>query len=95
MVNLPDYSIQVRQRGQLTIPQKVRDALAIKDGDVLTLVQVGEGFFLTPRRLRTLELADTIADMLDESQMTLADLLADLPRIREEIYGERYGDNAS
>jgi hypothetical protein len=31
-----------------------------------------------------------MADMLDESGLTLADLLADLPRIREEIYRERY-----
>lgn len=90
-----DYSIQVRQRGQLTIPQKVRESLSIKEGDVLRLVQVGDGFLLTPKRLRTLELADSIADMLDEEGVTLADLLTDLPRIREEIYRERYGADQS
>ncbi len=90
-----DYSVQVRQRGQLTIPQKVRESLSIKDGDMLTLVKIGDGFFLTPKRLRTLELADTIADMLDESGVSLADLLADLPKIREDIYRERYAGETS
>ncbi len=39
------------------------------------------------------ELLDQLADMLDDSGLTLADLLADLPRIREEIYHERYQTN--
>lgn len=34
-----------------------------------------------------------MADMLDESGKTVADLLADLLHIREEIYRERYQTN--
>lgn len=49
---------------------------------------------LAPRALKTPELSDRLADMLDESGVTLADLLADLPRIREEIYRERYQTNS-
>jgi len=41
-----------------------------------------------PSRLS--ELIDQMADMLDESGVTLAELMADLPRIREEIYREQY-----
>ena len=87
---LKTYSIQVRQRGQLTLPRRLRESLAIEDGDTLTTFQVGETLLLAPRALKTPELMDRLATMLDESDVTLADLLADLPRIREEIYRERY-----
>lgn len=87
---LKTYSIQVRQRGQLTLPRRLRESLAIEDGDTLTIFQVGETLLLAPQALKTPELMDRLATMLDESDVTLADLLADLPRIREEIYRERY-----
>ncbi len=90
---LKPYSIQVRQRGQLTLPRRLRESLAIEDGDTLTVFQVGETLLLAPRVLKTPEMIDRLADMLDESGVTLADLLADLPRIREEIYRERYQTN--
>ena len=79
------YAIQVRQRGQVTIPRRLRESLAIEDGDTLTVVQVGDALLLAPRPLQTPQLIDRMADMLDESGLTLADLLADLPRIRQEI----------
>ena len=84
------YSIQVRRRGQITIPRRLRESLAIKAGDTVSVFQVGEALLLTPRPLQTPQLIERMADMLDESGLTLADLLADLPRIREEIYRERY-----
>jgi AbrB family looped-hinge helix DNA binding protein len=90
---LKPYSVQVRQRGQVTIPQRLRESLAIEDGDTLTVLQVGDALLLAPRALKTPALMDRLADMLDESGVTLADLLSDLPRIREEIYRERYQTN--
>lgn len=84
------YSIQVRQRGQVTIPRRLRESLAIQDGDTLTVLPVGDTLVLIPRQLRTPELIDRMADLLEQSGMTLNDLLADLPRIREEIYREQY-----
>lgn len=46
-----------------------------------------------PPASRLSELIDQMADMLDESGITLSELLADLPRIREEIYREHYQAN--
>jgi len=84
------YSIQVRQRGQVTIPRRLRESLAIQDGDTLTILPMGDTLVLVPRQLRTPELIDRMADLLEESGLTLNDLLADLPRIREEVYREQY-----
>lgn len=89
------YTVQIRQRGQITIPSQARQALALEDGDTLTLVQVGDTLILTQVAPRVPELADRIADMMDETGLSLADLLADLPRIRAEIYQETYGEEGA
>jgi len=89
------FTVRMRTRGQMTIPRKLRDALSIKDGDALTLLQIGGAVFLTPKLPRTYELADKIADIMEEEGVTLADLLENLPKIREEIYQERHGQKGS
>ena len=88
------FSVRLRQRGQMTIPRQLRDALSIQEGDMLTFIQIGDGLFLTPRPLRTFELGNKIADIMDEKGVTLADLLQDLPKIREQSYQERYGSQS-
>ncbi len=88
--DIRSYSAQVRQRGQLTIPRKLRESLRIEDGDTLTFMPMGETLVLVPRRLRATELIDRLATMLEDSDQSLADLLIDLPRIREALYNERY-----
>ncbi|MCB8943544.1 MAG: AbrB/MazE/SpoVT family DNA-binding domain-containing protein [Ardenticatenaceae bacterium] len=91
--NSQQFTAQIRQRGQLTIPQKLRDSLAMQDGDTVTLIQVGDNILVSPKSLRTFELADKLADMMAEEGVTLADILSDLPQIRQEIYREKYGDS--
>lgn len=84
------YHVQVRQRGQVTLPRKLRESLAIEEGDTLVAVPVGDTLMLLPQRLRVPELADQLAGMMEKAGLSLADLLEDLPRIREELYRERY-----
>ena len=85
---LKKFTVQVRQQGQITLPQKLRESLAISEGDVLTFLQLGDNIVLTPHSLSTLELTDKINDMMEEEGVTLADLLTDLPQIRAEVYKE-------
>ena len=95
LIKSQQFTIRMRSRGQVTIPRKLRDGLSINQGDMLTLVQIGDGFYLSPKPLKGPELADKFAHLMEEKGITLADLLEDLPQIREEIYHERYGDQSS
>jgi AbrB family looped-hinge helix DNA binding protein len=90
--DLQKFTTQLRQRGQITIPQKLRESLAINEGDVLTLVQLGDSILMSPSSLRTYELADRISEMMDQEGVTLVDMLKDLPLIRSEIYNKKFGD---
>jgi len=73
----------------MTIPRKLRDALSIVEGDTVSLFQIGEVVVLASRPPRAYELADKIVDLMESEGVTLADLLADLPQIRQDIYKER------
>lgn len=82
--------VLVRQRGQLTIPRKLRESLSIEDGDTLELLPIGDTLVIAPRPLQVPALADRLASMVEAAGLSLADLLDELPRIREESYRERY-----
>lgn len=72
------YTARLRERGQLTIPQPVREALALTSGDTLTFFTVGNVILLAARPLRTPELAKEFSRMMDEEGISLADLLGGL-----------------
>jgi AbrB family looped-hinge helix DNA binding protein len=84
--------VRLRKRGQITIPQTVRDSLGVSEGDILTLIQMGEAVILTPRQPRVPRLADKIADLMEDEGVSLAELLQGLKEEREEIWRERSED---
>jgi bifunctional DNA-binding transcriptional regulator/antitoxin component of YhaV-PrlF toxin-antitoxin module len=72
------YPIKIRQRGQLTIPQSVREKWSTQSGDVITLVQFDEFAILAPTTLKTPSLARQFSQIMDEEGVSLADLLEGL-----------------
>jgi AbrB family looped-hinge helix DNA binding protein len=83
------YTVRIRDRGQITIPQAVRENLAARSGDMLTLVQIGDAYVLTRKELQIPKLADKIAAEMERSGITLADLLEGLEEERQAIWEER------
>ena len=81
--------IRLRKRGQITIPQAVRDNLGVSEGDILTLLQMGDVVILTRKQPRVPRLADKIAGLMEEEGVSLADLLQGLKEEREAIWRER------
>lgn len=85
------YSVRLRERGQLTLPQPVRESLAEDAGnlDWMTLVQIEDMLILTPKKLYVTELAKQISTEMERTGVTLADLLEGLAEERETIWRER------
>ena len=86
-------TVRLRERGQITIPQAVRDKWSIEANnlDVLTLIEIGEAVLLSPKKLLLPELSKQFSALMDEEGVTLADLLEGLAEERQAIYQERYG----
>lgn len=83
------YAIKMRERGQVTIPQSVRNSFAVEDGDVLTLIQFDNFIFLTPTQLQTPALAEQFSRLMDEENVSLADLLQGLAEERQASWKNR------
>ena len=86
------YPIRLRNRGQITIPQGIRDNLDLTEGDILTLQQVGGLVLLTPKQPQVPKLADKIVSMMEKENVSMADLLLGLEEERKAIWRERRKD---
>lgn len=84
-------TIQVRQRGTLTLPAEVRERYNIQIGDSYRLVDLDGVLVLTPLAPLVPELAREIERARVEAGLSVEELLADLRAQRERYTAEKYG----
>ena len=82
--------IRVRSRGQLTIPQDLREALNLDEETGLHVFRVGKVLLLTPKRLQRASLASEVDREMKREGLTLGDLLGDLKGQRKRYLAETY-----
>jgi bifunctional DNA-binding transcriptional regulator/antitoxin component of YhaV-PrlF toxin-antitoxin module len=84
-------TIQIRSKGSITLPINLRTKYGVDEGDVFTLIDMGDGaFLLTPRLSEVNRLGERVSKILDAEDVSLEDLLANLDEEREKYYQERY-----
>ena len=76
-------SIQVAQRGLVTLPKALREAYRIQEGDQMTLLDLGGVFVLSPRRSEIDRIADQIGTTLAEKGESLESMLQALREARQ------------
>lgn len=67
-------TIQIRQRGTLTLPAALREKYGLADGDPLTLVDLDGAILLTPRVLTVPRLAEQLERLRRKKGLELKDL---------------------
>ena len=85
------FTAEIKSRGQLTIPKKIRVMGHLEEGQIVSIIPVGDSVIITPRRLELDEARRAIKRILKTSGLTSQDLLAGLEEEREEVYREAYG----
>ena len=88
------YTVRLRERGQMTIPQAVREELDVKEGDTLTLLQIDGFLLLRPKQPLVPLLSEQFSRQMDEAGLSLAELLEGLAEERQISSQKRFGDNA-
>jgi AbrB family looped-hinge helix DNA binding protein len=79
------FKVQVVRRGLITLPKELRAQSHINEGDILTLIDLGDGVVvISPRRSRVDGIADKLAKEWQESGETLESMLATLREVRAE-----------
>lgn len=81
---MSSITLQVAQRGLITIPKALRDTYNIRSGDALTLLDLGGVFVLTPQRSEVDALAERIAAQWQDKGETLESMLQTLREEREQ-----------
>ena len=86
-------TIQVRQRGTLTLPAELRTKYNIEPGDTFHLVDLDGVLILTPMTPMVPELAREIERLRIESGFTVEEMLQGLREQRERYYHEKYSED--
>jgi bifunctional DNA-binding transcriptional regulator/antitoxin component of YhaV-PrlF toxin-antitoxin module len=80
-------TIQIRRKGLITLPVELRRQYGLNEGDVFTLLDLGDGsFLLTPRVSQVSHLGDQVARLMEEEGVTLEEMLEALDQERENYY---------
>jgi AbrB family looped-hinge helix DNA binding protein len=87
-----DATIQVRDRGVLTLPAELREKYGIQPGDTFRLVDLDGMFVLTPMVPMVPELAREIERARIEAGLNTDDLLRSLREQRERYQREQHDD---
>ena len=90
-----EITVQVRQRGTLTLPVELREKYGIQSGDTFRLVDLDGVFVLTPMAPIVPELAREIEKARVEAGLSIEDLLKTLREQRERYYQENYASGES
>lgn len=81
---------EIKSRGQLTIPKKIRDLSHLEEGQVVSIIPLGDSLIITPQRLELDEARRQIRKIIKASGISEEDLLAGLKEEREKLYKEAY-----
>ena len=81
-----DATIQVRQRGTVTLPAELREKYGIQEGDTFRVIALDGIFVLTPMVSLVPELAREIERMRQESGLSIEELLRSLREQREQYH---------
>lgn len=76
--DLETSDVELRERGQVTLPKALREALHLETGDSLRAVMVANAIVLTPRRMDLEGLRKQIRKVMKQHGVSAEDLLRDL-----------------
>lgn len=83
--------VQVRARGTLTLPARVRERYAIEEGDPLTLIDLGGVLVLVPRVGIVDKLGAEIEKLAGKAGVSEEDLTSGVSEERQRYYAGRRG----
>jgi AbrB family looped-hinge helix DNA binding protein len=89
-MNIKVTTAEIKARGQLTIPKKIRDEGSLEEGQVVTIIPVGDALVITPKRMALEEARRAIRKILRDSGLSEKELLSGLKKEQGTLYREKY-----
>jgi AbrB family looped-hinge helix DNA binding protein len=82
---------RVQEKGQITLPQEIREALGIKKGDFVAFELLEGAVMLKPAKLQHLEALTEIGKQLGALGINLDDLIESSRKTRKRLVKKKYG----
>jgi AbrB family looped-hinge helix DNA binding protein len=95
MQTIKSFVTSIKSRGQLTIPKQIRRVGHLEEGQVVSIIPVGDSIIITPKRLELDEARRQIKKILKDTAVSPEEILAGLRDERESLYKETYGKKRS
>jgi AbrB family looped-hinge helix DNA binding protein len=83
--------VRVQEKGQVTIPTRLRKKLNLKKGDTVMVVETKEGVLIKPVEVVLTEALDDIGKALKAEGITLDQWIERGRDIRGKLLEEKYG----
>ncbi len=84
------YTTEIRQRGQVTIPKRIRDASGLDEGCSVTLIPLGESVLIAPQKLGLDEARRKIQQAIRATGVSPDEVLAGLTSERQTLFEDLY-----
>ncbi|MHB1704357.1 MAG: AbrB/MazE/SpoVT family DNA-binding domain-containing protein [bacterium] len=84
------FTAEIKSRGQLTIPKKLREAGGLEEGQVVSIIPLGDAIIVIPKRLELDEARREIKKIIKRSGVSPEELLKGIDEEREKLYKELY-----
>ena len=86
-------AIQLRNKGNLTLPAEIRRKYQLNEGTVFDLIDLEDGsFLLTPRASQVVAHGDRVAKLMAQQRVSIEEILKTLDEERQTFYRERYAN---
>ena len=83
--------VRVQEKGQVTLPAKVRKNLGLKKGDLVAVMQTKDGVLISPQQVIANQALDELGEVLKEKGLSLDELIESGREIRGQMVKEKYG----
>lgn len=83
--------VRVQEKGQVTLPIEVRERLGLKKGDLVAVMETGEGVLITPQEIVATKALNRLGEVLKEKGLSLEELIESGREERGSIIEEQYG----
>ena len=88
---MSSMTVRIQKHGTITLPADLLGRYDLKQGDMFTLIDLGNGsFLLYPGISVVAQLGDQVARMMAEEDISLEEMLEALAQERERYYREHY-----
>lgn len=84
------YVVQIRKKGQITLPKDIRKVFDLEEGEEVVLMPVGESIIFTKRRYAIEEIRKKVNRLLKSAGISPEEILKTLKEEREVFSKELY-----